>query len=64
MGRRHTPEHSTYIPDLKFDRLPVELDRSDLEVNANGADITFCVGVISEPQQETRLSHSRVADQE
>lgn len=38
----------TYIPDLKFDRFAVEFNRSDFEINANGADITFCVGVISE----------------
>lgn len=41
----------TYIPDLKFDRFAVELNCSYLEINANGADITFCISVISKPQQ-------------
>jgi hypothetical protein len=55
--------HKTYVPDLEFDRFAIEFDRSDFEVNSNGADIAFGVCVISESQQETRLSDSRVADQ-
>lgn len=53
----------TYVPDLEFDRFAVEFNGSDLEVNSDGADIALCVGVVSESQQETRLSHPGVADQ-
>lgn len=53
----------TYVPDLEFDRFAVEFNGSDLEVDSDGADITLCVGVISESQQKTRLSHPGVADQ-
>lgn len=40
---------STHIPDLEFDRFAIELNRSDLKVNTDGADVAFCVGVIGEP---------------
>jgi hypothetical protein len=63
LAKTISPSISTYIPDLEFDRFSIELDRSDFEVNSNGADIALGVCVISESQQETRLSDSRVANQ-
>lgn len=50
--------------DLKLHSLPVELDCPDLEVHANRRDVALSVGVIGEPQQQARLSYTRVSDQE
>ncbi len=36
----------THIPNLKLDRLALELDGANLEVYTNGADVRLCVGVI------------------
>ena len=52
------------IPDLKFDRLAIVLDGSDLEINTDRTDVTLCVGIISESQEQTTLANTRVSDQE
>ncbi len=52
------------VPDLQLDGLAVQLDGSDLEVDADGGDVGFGVGVVGEPQQQAGLAHAGVADQE
>ena len=34
------------------------------EVDADGADVALCVGVIREPEQQARLAHARVANEQ
>ena len=50
-------------PLLQLDGLAVELDRADLEVNADGGDMALGVRVVGEAQQQAGLAHARVADQ-
>ena len=64
--------------DLKLDGLALELDRSDLEVDlrsdhipsctltthSDGRNVALSVRVVGESQQKTRLSDTRVSDQQ
>lgn len=34
------------------------------KVNANRTDVTFCVCIVSESQQQTRFANTRIANQE
>ena len=52
------------VPDLQFDGLAVKLDGADLEVHPDGGDVGLGVGVVGEAEEEARLSHARVTDQE
>lgn len=52
------------IPNLQLDGLAFEFNSSDLKVNTNSADITLCVRVVCETEEKTRLSDTRVADEE
>ena len=38
--------------------------RATHEVNADGADVALCVGVIRKPEQQTRLAYAGVANEE
>lgn len=42
--------------DLKFDGLAVDVDGADLKVHTYRAQIALCVGILSEPQEQTRLN--------
>ncbi len=57
------PLLSGRVPDLQLDGFAVELDRADLEVHADSADVALGVGVVGEPEQEARLPNAGVADQ-
>ena len=50
-------------PLLQLDGLAVELDRANLEVDADGGDMALGVGVVGEAQQQARLAHARVTDE-
>jgi hypothetical protein len=50
--------------DLQLDCLRVQVDRADFKVHADGGDVTLCVGVVGESQQQTGLSHAGVADKQ
>lgn len=50
--------------DLQLDSLALQLDGPDLEINSNGADVGFGVGVVREPEEETRLADTRVTNEE
>ena len=52
------------VPDLEFDGLAVQLDRSDLEVDADGRNVALGVGVIGETEQEARFADAGISDQE
>jgi hypothetical protein len=52
------------VPDLQLDPLAVELDRPDLEVDADRGDEGRRERVLAEAQQAARLAYARVADQE
>jgi hypothetical protein len=52
------------VPDLQFDALAVQLDRLDLEVDADGGDERRRERVVAESQQEAGLAHAAVADQQ
>src|SRR6266404_238975 len=41
--------------NLEFDRLPLELNSADLEIDANCGDVTFCVGIVRETEEKARL---------
>lgn len=53
-GRLTVTSVATY--DLELDALPLELDRADLEVDADGGDEARGPGVVAEAQEETRLA--------
>jgi hypothetical protein len=52
------------VPNLEFDGLPVELDGSNLEVDPDGGNVALGVGVVGEPEQQARLAHAGIPDQE
>lgn len=52
------------IPYLQLYPLAIELDGSDLEVNADGGDERGGEGVLAEAQQAARLAYARVADEQ
>lgn len=41
--------------NLEFDRLSLELNSANLKIDANCRDVTFCVGIICETEEEARL---------
>lgn len=51
-------------PDLQLDALVMPKDRLDLEVDAHGWDEGRCEAVVRVAEEETRLAHARVADDE
>ena len=51
------------IPDLEFDSLGIQLDRSDLEVNTDGTDVALGVCVIRKSKQQTGFSDSGLSNQ-
>jgi len=51
------------VPDLQLDGLAIELDRPNLEVDADRADVALGVGVVGEAQEQARLADAGVADQ-
>ena len=54
--------HNTH--DLELDGLPIQLNRPDLKVHANGGDVRLSVRVIRETQQQTTLTHATVTYQQ
>lgn len=50
--------------NLQLHCLPIQLNRPDLEVHANGRDVALRVRVVGEPEQQTRFPHARVSDQQ
>ena len=52
------------VPDLQLDRLAVDLDRADLEVDADGRHEVVCEHVVRESQQQRGLADAGVADQQ
>ena len=52
------------VPNLQLDSLSVQLDRPDLEVDANRGNKGGCEGVFAEAQQAAGLAYARVADQQ
>mmetsp|Transcript_17737 Transcript_17737/g.27392 ORF Transcript_17737/g.27392 Transcript_17737/m.27392 type:complete len:256 (-) Transcript_17737:53-820(-) len=55
---------SCCIPDLQLDSLSVKLNSADFEINSNGRDVGFSVGIICEPKQQTRFSDAGVSNKE
>lgn len=52
------------VPDLQLDPLAIELDRPDLEVDADGGDEGRREGVLAEAQQAAGLAHARIANEQ
>lgn len=50
--------------NLQLDRLSLQLDRTDLKVHTDRADVALGVGIIGETQKQTRLAHARVANEQ
>jgi len=44
--------------NLKFDRLAFKLNSTNLEVDANRGDVTFCVGIVCKTEEEAGLKES------
>jgi hypothetical protein len=55
---------SSSVPNLQFDCLALQLNCADLKIHSNGANVRLCVGVVRKTQQQARLAHSRVSDQQ
>ena len=58
------PFLSCGVPDLQFDLFSPEFDGFDLEVDSDGGDEGVVEGVVREAEQDARLSHPRIPDQE
>jgi hypothetical protein len=41
--------------NLEFDRLSLELNSANLEIDADGRDVAFCVGIVRKAEEEARL---------
>jgi hypothetical protein len=41
--------------NLEFDRLSLELNSTNLKIDADGRDVAFCVGIVRETEEEARL---------
>eukprot|EP00636_Phaeomonas_parva_P006845 CAMPEP_0118879552 /NCGR_PEP_ID=MMETSP1163-20130328/19295_1 /TAXON_ID=124430 /ORGANISM="Phaeomonas parva, Strain CCMP2877" /LENGTH=234 /DNA_ID=CAMNT_0006815739 /DNA_START=120 /DNA_END=822 /DNA_ORIENTATION=- len=52
------------VPDLQLHALAVQVQRADLEVHADGADVLVRVRVFRVPQHEAALPHVHVADEQ
>lgn len=63
-GNGTEPLLSRSIPDLQLDSLSVNLYRPDLKVDTNRGDEGRRERVFGESQQQARLAHARVADQQ
>lgn len=55
---------SSRVPDLQFDPRAVQCDRSDLKIHTDRRDITAGECVVREADQQRRLAHSAVPDDE
>ena len=51
------------VPDLQLDGFAVQLNGPNLEIDTDGADVAFGIGVVREPQQKARFTDSGVTDQ-
>lgn len=45
----------TRTHNLKFDGLSLELNSANLEIDADCRNVTFCVGIVRETEEEARL---------
>lgn len=52
------------VPNLELDGLAIELDGADLEVDADGGDVRFRVGVVGETEEKARLADAGVSDEQ
>lgn len=50
--------------NLQLDRLALEFDGPDLEVDADGGDVGFGVGVVCETEEEAGFADAGIADEE
>lgn len=48
-----------YTHNLELHGLSFKFDGSNLEVNTNGRDVTLCVGIICEPEQQAGLGKTK-----
>ena len=69
--RRDCPKAflSRRIPNLQLHDFPIDFNRPDLlcegyEVNTNGGDEAFSVGVVSEAEEKTGLAYAGVSNKE
>ena len=62
LAPRARPLHN--VPNLQLDRLAVQVDRADLEVDTNRRDVALRVRVVRKTEKKARLAHSRIADQQ
>jgi hypothetical protein len=50
------------VPDLELNHLAVDIHGLEPEVDPNGGQVVLVELVVSEPEQEARLAHPRIAD--
>eukprot|EP00958_Prasinococcus_capsulatus_P025033 scaffold4075_cov299-Prasinococcus_capsulatus_cf.AAC.6 len=63
--QQHTAGSAAGTPPPPGTKLASEkLRRGAYKVDTDGTDVGLCVCVVGEPQQEARLSHTRVSNQE
>merc|ERR1719247_890841 len=51
------------VPDLELDGLPLNGQRAEAEVHADGGDVAVREAVVREPQEEAGLAHPGVPEQ-
>jgi len=54
-GQRPGPVGKRGTHNLKLHCLPFELNRPNLKVDANRADVALCVGIVCETEEQARL---------
>eukprot|EP00612_Vaucheria_litorea_P004569 CAMPEP_0171462820 /NCGR_PEP_ID=MMETSP0945-20130129/6706_1 /TAXON_ID=109269 /ORGANISM="Vaucheria litorea, Strain CCMP2940" /LENGTH=192 /DNA_ID=CAMNT_0011989425 /DNA_START=166 /DNA_END=745 /DNA_ORIENTATION=+ len=62
-GNGSEPFLTRRIPNLQFNRLFVNFNGSEAKIDADGADVTLCEGVVGESQEEAAFPDARIADQ-
>lgn len=58
------PSPGRQTHDLELDGLALELDCPDLEVDSDCGDVGLGVGVVCEPEEQARLAHARVTNEQ
>lgn len=52
------------VPDLKLNSLSIEFDRTNFEIDTDGRNVGFGVSVVGESKKQTRLTDTRVSNEE
>lgn len=52
------------VPNLKLDSFAIQFNGSNLEIDADGADVAFRIGIVGESQQKAGFANAGVTNQQ